>query len=272
LKLLILGDSDTVSWGGRLVPAENAEPTIVPVDVDAAMAQALASRPELRAFEAAVERRRAETALAREAVRPALDAVVSYDRFGLAGSRNRATAPVIAPGTGNPAVIPGRLEGGLDDSLGLLADGDFDDARVGLVFSYPIGNRRARADAVIAGSTERQAELDLAQARKQVRTEVLDAAAALETAGQRIEAARAAREAAEVQLMAERERYGAGMSTNFLVLTRQNDLSRARLEEIAAQTDYRRAATELARVTGALLTERGIEIDATTEAASRTAP
>jgi outer membrane protein TolC len=268
LKLLILGDSDTASWGGRLVPDENAEPTVTPVDVDAAMARALASRPELRSFEAAVERRRAETALAREAVRPALDAVVSYDRFGLAGSRNRATTP----GTGAPAVIPGRLEGGVDDSLSTLAGGDFDDARVGLVFSYPIGNRRARADAVIAGSTERQAELDLAQARKQVRAEVLDAAAALETAGQRVEAARAAREAAEVQLMAERERFGAGMSINFLVLTRQNDLSNARLEEISAQTDYRRAATELARVTGALLAERGIEIDATTEAGSRTAP
>lgn len=271
LKLLIFGDSDGAAWGARLVPAENAEPTVTPVDVNAAMAQALASRPELRSFEAAVERRRAETALAREAVRPALDAVVSYDRFGLSGSRNRATTPV-APGTGAPAVIPGRLEGGIDDSLSTLAGGDFDDARVGLVFSYPIGNRRARADAVIAGSTERQAELDLAQARKQVRTEVLDAAAALETAGQRVEAARAAREAAEVQLMAERERFGAGMSINFLVLTRQNDLSNARLEEISAQTDYRRAATELARVTGALLADRGIEIDATTAAASRTAP
>jgi outer membrane protein TolC len=59
--------------------------------------------------------------------------------------------------------------------------------------------------------------------------------------------------------MAERERYGAGMSINFLVLTRQNDLSAARLEEIAAQTDYRRAQTELARATGTLLAERGVD-------------
>ena len=88
---------------------------------------------------------------------------------------------------------------------------------------------------------------------------MLDAAAALETAGQRIEAARSAREAAEVQLESERIRYGSGLSTNFLVLTRQNDLSRARLDEIAAQSDYRRAETELARVTGTLLADRGVE-------------
>ena len=74
--------------------------------------------------------------------------------------------------------------------------------------------------------------------------------------------------------MAERERYGAGMSTNFLVLTRQNDLSRARLEEIAAQTDYRQAAIELARVTGALLAERGVRVeeDEEMDAGSPTTP
>lgn len=270
LKLLILGEgsdggdgpstadgTNRPSWGDRLVPAEEAEPTVVPVDVEAAMARALDARPELAAFEAAVERRRIETALAVDAVRPALDAVVSHERFGLAGSRNRAATPV--PGV--PGGVPGRLQGNFGDSLGLLADGDFDDTRVGLVFSYSIGNRQARAGAAIARTVERQAEADLTRARKGVRAEVLDAAAALDTAGQRIAAARAGREAAEVQLMAERERYGAGMTTNFLVLTRQNDLSRARLEEIAAQTDYRRAATELARVTGALLQERGITLE-----------
>jgi outer membrane protein len=263
LKLLILGDAGPgaggPSWGDRLVPAADADPVVAPVDVEAAMDRALAGRPELAAFEAFVERRRLETALAADAIRPALDAVVSHDRFGLAGSRNRAVTPT--PGV--PSDVPGRLQGNLGDSLGLLADGDFDDTRVGLVFSYPIGNRSARAGAAIARSAERQAESDLVRARKTVRAEVLDAVAALETAGQRIAAARSEREAAEVQLSSERDRYGVGISTNFLVLTRQNDLSRARLQEIAAQTDYRRAATELARVTGALLAERRIEVDDT---------
>lgn len=268
LKLLILDDADTASWGDRLVPAEDAEPTVAPVDVAAAMELAFGSRPEIGELEAFVERRRVETELARDALRPALDAVLSYDRFGLAGSRNRAaTSP-----TGEPTGVPRGLEGSWDDAFTMLGDGEFDDARVGLVFSYPVGNRRARAGAVIAGSAERQAEAELTRARKQVRSEVLDAVAALDTARQRIESARAGREAAEVQLMAERERYGAGMSTNFLVLTRQNDLSRARLEEIAAQTDYRQAAAELARVTGALLAERGIRVEEEMDTESRTAP
>lgn len=257
LKLLILSDEDTDLWGAHFAPVEEVELEPVPVDVPAAMAEALESRPELHAAAAVVERRRAETAFAENGVLPALDLVASYDRFGLAGSRNPAAAPV----PGLPSDVPGGLEGNLGDSLSQLGDGDFEDARVALVFAYPIGNRTARAEARIAADTERQAELDLARARKAVRAEVLDAAAALETAEQRIDAARAAREAAEVQWTAERERYAVGLSTNFLVLTRQNDLASARLAEIEALTDYRAARTEMARATGSLLTDRGIELE-----------
>jgi outer membrane protein TolC len=143
----------------------------------------------------------------------------------------------------------------------MLGDGFFDDVRVGLVFAMPIPNRTARAAAATARNVEAQAEAELTRARKLVRAEVLDAAAALETAAQRIEAARAGREAAATQLASERERYGVGLSTNFLVLTRQNDLSQAQLAEISAQTDYRTARTEMARATGSLLEERRIDVE-----------
>ncbi len=84
---------------------------------------------------------------------------------------------------------------------------------------------------------------------------------ALESARQRIEAAKAGRSAAETQLYAEQERFAVGLSTNFLVLTRQNELTNARVVETSALTDYRKAETELARSTGSLLAERQIHFD-----------
>jgi outer membrane protein TolC len=93
-----------------------------------------------------------------------------------------------------------------------------------------------------------------------VQIEVRNGAAALETTAQRIDATRAGREAAEIQLQAEVERFKVGRSTNFLVLTRQNDLSSARLEEITALSDYRKALTEFARAAGTLLLERQVAI------------
>lgn len=262
LKLLILSDTDTALWLAPLAPVEEVEIQPLEVDAAAAMERALDARPEVEGAEAFVERRRAETVFARDGVRPALDLVVSYDRFGLAGSRNAAGSAI----PGLPSEVPPGLEGSLGSSLGELADGDFDDARVALVFEVPLGNSTARAAAETARHAQRQAAAGVSRVRKAIRAEVLDAVAALETAGGRIEAAQSARAAAEIQLDAERERFAVGLSTNFVVLTRQNDLSSARLDEIAALTDYRMARTEMARATGSLLEDRGIEVtDSVTE-------
>ncbi len=264
LKLLILADGDP-AWSESLAPSDDPDVKVEAVDVGEAMERALASRPELEASQAALERRSAESALARDAVRPALDLVASYTRYGLSGAANPAAA--VVPGL--PTGIPDGMGGEWGRSFGEWGEDRFHDARVGLEFRIPLGNRAAKGDAAVARSNERQAGADLSRARKEVRAEVLDAAAALETAGERIEATRSAREAAEVQLSSEIDRYAAGLSTNFLVLTRQNDLSRARLDEIAALTDYRKARSEMGRATGTLLTDRRIEIDETKPADAR---
>jgi outer membrane protein TolC len=109
-------------------------------------------------------------------------------------------------------------------------------------------------------SQQRQASLQLAKMRERITVDVLDAASALDTAVSRMQAARAGLEAANTQLMAEQTRFTAGASTNFVVLTRQNDLEQAQLTEISAATQYRRALTELSRATGMLLTERNITV------------
>jgi outer membrane protein len=248
LKLLILDGADDPLWSAQLGAVEESV-DVRDVDVGRSLERALSERPELEMAESRVVRRRAETAFAKDGIQPDLDAVLSYDRFGLAGSSNTAGA------------LPLELDGRWDRSWESLERGTYDAARIALVLQLPIGNREARGNAEVARHAERQAEIDVERIRKGIRAEVLDAAAGLETAGQRMEAARSGREAAEIQLSAERDRYDAGLSINFLVLTRQNDLSRAKLDEINARTDYRNARTEMARATGRLMDERGIEID-----------
>lgn len=256
LKILILGD-DTDAWAEHIDPVDDVPPEVAPIDLQTAMETALASRPELDSAEAGLALRRSESTFARDRIRPALDLVLSYDRFGLAGSRNPS-------GSGIPGLsgdVPAELDGSFGDAGEQLVDGDFDDARIALELQVPIGNRAARADARIAETARIQAQAELSRVRKAIRAEVLNAAAATETAGARIDATRAAREAAQTQLDAEEDRFEVGLSTNFLVLTRQNDLAAARLAEIEALTDYRIARTEMARATGSLLQERQIELD-----------
>lgn len=258
LKRLILGAEDTGMWASRLVPADDPQVEMARVDVEDALARALAQRPEVDESKSEIERRRIEATFAQDTIKPGLDAYVSYDRFGLAGSVVDQD-----PNSQFQVTIPHWIRGGLGSSLDTLHDGRYDDTRAGVVLSIPIGNRFAKGAAGVAKSAERQAQAGLSGLQKQIMAEVLDATAAVDTAAQRVEAARAAREAADVQWTSERDRYGVGLSTNFLVLTRQNDLSRARLDEITALTDYRKARTEIARATGALLDERHIKVEST---------
>ena len=265
LKVLVLDGESDAFWGDDLTPVEEPEvgadsAGVDSIDVQAALRRALERRPELDVANAQVKRRRAEAAYARDGVWPNLDVVLSYDRYGLAGS----PTPAVSGGS-----LPSGLEGDLGDSFGSIGDGDYDEARVALVLGLPIGNREARGRAAAARHVEREAEAGVTLLRKTIRAEVLNAAAALQAARQRIDAAKAAREAAEIQLDAEKNRYATGLSTNFLVLTRQNDLSRARLDEISALTDYRTARTELARATGSLLERHHIGVGESTRQGER---
>ena len=258
LKLLILDDENDAVWNQRLEPTDRPETELRRVDLAAALKEADARRPEIAEASAQVSERDVDVAFARSRILPQVDLVASYGRRGLAGDLN-ANAPAIGF-TGQPVVVPDALNGGLGRSLGTISEGRFPDASIGVSVTVPILNRAARGDAAIAKAQKSQAVTTLARQKQRVAVEVRNAALTLETAAARIDAAKAGRAAAETQLRAEQERYGVGLSTNFFVLTRQNELAQAALTETAALTDYRNALTEFARSTGNLLDERRIEI------------
>ncbi len=257
LKLLVLGDPSDSAWPAQIVPTDDPESAAEPVPLTAALDTALSRRPEISEARAARTRVAVQVDGRKSDLLPRLDLVAAYGRRGLAGREN----PNAVGLNGQPVVVPGALEGGWGRSYGTIRDNEFPDASVGVSFSLPIGNRTARANLAIAKSALSQATIGVSAAEQQVQAEVRNAVFALDSARQRIEAARAARVAAETQLYAEQERFQVGLSTNFLVLTRQNDLTNARVTETSALTDYRKAETELARATGVLLEQRRIEIE-----------
>jgi outer membrane protein len=258
LKILVLGDPSDPDWASDLVPVDAPETALKNPSLTESLATGVAKRAEIAEARAQRERSEAQVAGRRSDVLPRLDVVASYQRHGLAGGAN----PDAMNFTGGPAAVSPPLSGGTGRSYGTIGENRFPDASVGLAFSVPVGNRTAKANLAIAQSRLSQAAVGIKAAEQSVGADVRNAVFALETARQRIEAARASRAAAETQLSAEQDRFNAGLSTNFLVLTRQNDLTSARVTETAALTDYRKAETELARSTGVLLEERHIEIEA----------
>jgi outer membrane protein TolC len=259
LKALMLENPEDPMWDAVIEPDDL--PPFVPArpDVRASLARAFEERPEVGEAGQAIARQDVEIDVARDRLRPALDLVASYNMRGLAGSENSG---LLAPFPGVNIDIPEDMLGNLGQTYANLFTQRFNDIAVGVSMSVPVGNHAAEADLASAQISRRQATLSLDAVRQRVAMEVRNAVVALETAGQRIAAARAGREAAEVQLQAEKDRYDAGLSTNFFVLTRQNDLAVAQVVEIAALADYQKARTEYARAVGTLLDDRAIAVEA----------
>lgn len=258
LKLLLLRDSGDPLWNQTLEPVDPPETAVARVDLADAIRRAESNRPELDEAKTVLAERDVDVDFATDRLKPQLDLVAGYARRGLAGSLN-PNAPE-AGFLGVPIVVPDATAGGFGRSFATIREGRFPDASVGLSLSVPVFNRGAKGDVAIAKAQRSQAEILVARQKQRVAVEVRNAVLTLDTAAQRIDAAKAGREAARTQLNAEKERYGVGLSTNFFVLTRQNDLAQAVLTETAALTDYRKALTDFARATGTLLDERRIEI------------
>lgn len=258
LKALIAGQAGASVWSMGLDLLDTPAPTRPP-DADALLVEeALARRPELADIDALASRASLEEDLAADRLKPQVDLVGGYALRGLAGREN---PDLRLPFPGGNVTVPDDLRGAWGQALENALGHRFVDASLGIAVTIPLGNRAARADAASAGIVREQAAARRRSVALRVAHEVRLAVALLESARTRRAAAAEARDAAARQLTAEEDRDAGGVSSAFMLLTRQTDLAQAELTEIAAQADEARAQTELDRATGRLLQARGIEID-----------
>ena len=235
-------------WDKPIEPTTPAETERADIDLDAAIATALAERPELRNQRLRTDLLDLESRFFRNQMRPRLDLSARYGYNGIGGDfRNEETG----------AITPG----GFSDAVDQLSDRLFDGWRVDLLFGYPLQNRTARARKAIADLDLEQGRNELSELEENVIVEVRSAVRGVRTAAQQIESTRASRGLAERNLDAERKRYENGLSTSFQVLEITEDLTAARSREVAAIASYRRALAEYWRATGRLLEAEGVEFE-----------
>ncbi|HEX5513152.1 MAG TPA: TolC family protein [Gammaproteobacteria bacterium] len=137
-------------------------------------------------------------------------------------------------------------------------DGDTYDLSAGLLFEYPLGNRRAEAQHRIATLQQAQAQASLDNLAQLVALEVQQAYLEAQRAAAQIDASRATRELQQSVLEAEQARLRAGRSTSLSVAQAQRDLLAAQIDEVGALAAYRQALTALYRFDGSLLVRRAV--------------
>ncbi len=254
LKALTISDPNDELWTAQIIPVESFELQQVTLPLSDALKLAFENRPELKQYQLQKEQNLIDVDYYKNQTKPQIDVFFTYGLFGV-GGQPRPNLPPPPAAQPDPTFV-----GGYGTALKNLFSNDFRTWRVGINFSFPLRNRTAEANLGRALEAGRQLDLQTRRMMQSIEVEVRNAVQAVEIAKMRIDAARAARQYAEQQLDGEEKKFQAGLSTTFLVLTRQTELSQARGSELRALADYNKAVAELQRVMSTTLSSSNIEL------------
>ena len=227
------------AWDHLVLPKDAPAGEAPTHDMGAAVTEALRMRPELEAAQLEQENAAINLMVARNQMLPDVSGTAEYGVTGINKDLDKAFDQA------------GRTH---TENWLLQAD-----AR------YPVLNRAARGAHRRAEVEHAQQALRVTSLELQVTTEVRAAARAVETGWKRIAVTELARRLAAEQLAAEQKKLEVGVSTSFDVLEKEQDLSEAKSNEIAARINYHLAHAALDLATGQTLATHNVTIDAVRE-------
>ncbi|HEY5837406.1 MAG TPA: TolC family protein [Pyrinomonadaceae bacterium] len=297
LKQLMLRDPAAPEWTAQITPTDTPVLDLSPVNLQLALDEAHKNRPEIRRLNLQKEINAIDLDFYKNQTKPQVDLTGTIATTGLAGTPTGVPAGTVVPLiSGNPTANtsafllsqiqdiqtragfpvatspttvvsgpPANLVGGYGQDLRNLFSGSTRNLTVGVTISFPFKNRTAEANLAGARIQRDQLEASFRSQDQAIEMDVRNAAQAVDTARRRVLTSRMARESAEQQLAGEEKLYEVGRSTTFLLLSRQNELTFARTNELQAQTDYNKALADLQRATGSTLRINNISVEPTKE-------
>ena len=237
-------------WGRPLRPSE--APTLVEVspDLDASLAEAVASRPDLEQARLRIKSSEVEVGYWENQRRWGLD----FE--GSLGYQGVDFDDFVTDSSGNIVGIGERS--GYQDAFENLADGDLPSWRLSLLLSVPLGSRAATANYTDSTNALEQAKRELARLEQLALIQTKGAVRRVDANLKRVKASQVESGLQKTKLEAEEVRFENQISTSFEVLTYQTDYARAQIRMNRALVDYNKSLVDLERLKGTLLTTRGI--------------
>jgi outer membrane protein len=246
LRTLVLDPATPGFWTTEFQPTDTASFSDQPIDVDAAVRNAMDKRSDLRSATNSIERSDIDIRYLRNQIMPDVNAQAVYISRGVGGTQlNPLTQEDLRLGNTSRFVTSQR---GFGSVLGDLFQNQFPDWTLGVQINYPLGTNTAQANLARAKLQYQQTLTQLESLKMIVATQVRDAARNVQTNQKRVQSARASRALQEKKLEAEEKKLAAGMSSSFFVFQAQRDLSLARTSEIQAIADYNKSLVDFETV------------------------
>ncbi len=243
LKRLIVSGTEDPNWSVRLDPVDRPDFVAQPIDLEAAIRNALSQRTDLEIAKKTMQANDVTLRFLRDQLKPQADLSLAYVPQGLGGAQlNRQSNGTL--GSNVVSTIPG----GIGDAFSSLFHNNYPQWTAQVNFSYPLGTSSQEASVARARVQVSQVQAQVKQVELQIATDVTNAAVSARSNVERVQAAQAARELAEKQLEAEQSKFEVGMSTNYNVIQSQRDLATAQNNELQAVLNYRKALVEFERL------------------------
>ncbi|MBI5345118.1 MAG: TolC family protein [Deltaproteobacteria bacterium] len=234
MKLMISKDvytlKDTV-----IEPADRPEVRRFEASLEESVKAAFSSRPDYLEIKSGIEKTNISIRYAENQRLPQVDIEASYGFNGLGSS--------------------------LSGSFSNVADNP--EWSLGVMLRYPIGNSAADGQMRAARLEAGLIILRLKQLEQRIIMNIDNAIRDIRANTERIEAAKVATKLSEESLAAEEKKLSAGRSTTYNVLKVQEDLIKARTNELAGAIDLNKAIINFLKEKGTLLDELGINIGRT---------
>ncbi len=227
------------------------------ISLDEAFALALQNRPDLESTRIGIKNSEMNLSFAKNQQLPTLNLDASYWSPGVSGTEiiygNRTPE--------NPFGVPvGENPGGISDAFKDVFGFRYKNWSVRFTLDVPLNTVISRANLAQAKVDLEQAMLRLEKQKQDVYLEIKQAVRAVETNYKRVQAYKVARELQEQKLEAEEEKFRVGLTTPYLVLQYQRDLTNSQNQELRAIVDYNLSLANLERALGISLKEKNISM------------
>lgn len=255
---LIVGidiDSAYRSLDLDLTESPTPEGILLTADIETALQQALAQRPEFEAVRQALANDDTSIRLARSNLLPDLHLTGAYSSNGTGGNQY------------DISVVPPQLvsRGGLSQSFNQMFGFGFPTYGVTITLNLPIRNRGAESDlgnALVSRKGDLYKDRSL---REQITLEVTNAVHALEQAKLSLAASKLSLDLAQKNLAAEQRKFELGSQTIFFVLEAQSQVALAQLNVLQAEVGYQISLAQIEHANGQLLQPWNIVLAPITE-------
>jgi len=234
LRALIFDPARPDYWQVKIQPTDAIQQQATEVNVEAAIANALANRTDLIVARRQMENTDLSIELLRNQILPSVDLQATYSASGTGGTQNNFSNEF-------PPVLISSTERGLGSVLGDAFRNTNPAWTLGVVVGYPIGKSSTEASLASRRLEKQRAEIELRDAELQVTTTVRDVGRQVSTNAKRVQVTQIARQSAERQLEAEQKKFDLALSTTFQLQSRQRDLANAKTRELRAIIEYSRS-------------------------------